>query len=300
MTISYKDKVVIVTGSGGGLGRCHAMQFAQRGAKVVVNDLGGAVDGSGGSSEAADKVVQEIKDIGGEAISNGSSVTDKAGVQKLVEDTMAAYGRIDVLVNNAGVLRDKSFAKVTLDDFEFVVDVHMMGSVYCTKAVWPIMVEQKYGRIVMTSSSSGIFGNFGQSNYGSAKMGVVGLMNTLRIEGQKNNIKVNSLVPVAATRMTENLGMPDAVFDSLKPESVSPAVIFMSSEDAPDGVMISAGAGVFAMAEIVHSEGIALKGDDLNADMLAEKWSEASDMTNGKALRSGAEHTAHIFKKLSE
>ena len=300
MTISFKDKVAIVTGAGGGLGRCHALQFAEKGAKVIVNDLGGAVDGSGGSSEAADKVVEEIKAMGGDAISNGSSVTDKAGVKKLVDDAMAAYGRIDVLVNNAGVLRDKSFAKVTLDDFEFVVDVHMMGSVYCTKAVWPIMVEQKYGRIVMTSSSSGIFGNFGQSNYGSAKMGVVGLMNTLRIEGQKNNIKVNSLVPVAATRMTENLGMPDAVFDSLKPESVSPAVIFMSSEDAPDGVMISAGAGVFAMAEIVHSEGIALKGDDLNADMLAEKWSEASDMTNSKALRSGAEHTAHIFKKLSE
>ena len=300
MTISFKDKVAIVTGAGGGLGRCHALQFAERGAKVIVNDLGGSVDGSGGSSEAADKVVEEIKAMGGDSISNGSSVTDKAGVKKLVDDAMAAYGRIDILVNNAGVLRDKSFAKVTLDDFEFVVDVHMMGSVYCTKAVWPIMVEQKYGRIVMTSSSSGIFGNFGQSNYGSAKMGVVGLMNTLRIEGQKNNIKVNSLVPVAATRMTENLGMPDAVFDSLKPESVSPAVIFMSSEDAPDGVMISAGAGVFAMAEIVHSEGIALKGDDLNADMLAEKWSEASDMTNSKALRSGAEHTAHIFKKLSE
>ena len=300
MTISFKDKVAIVTGAGGGLGRCHALQFAERGAKVIVNDLGGSVDGSGGSSEAADKVVDEIKAMGGDAISNGSSVTDKAGVKKLVDDAMAAYGRIDILVNNAGVLRDKSFAKVTLDDFEFVVDVHMMGSVYCTKAVWPIMVEQKYGRIVMTSSSSGIFGNFGQSNYGSAKMGVVGLMNTLRIEGQKNNIKVNSLVPVAATRMTENLGMPDAVFDSLKPESVSPAVIFMSSEDAPDGVMISAGAGVFAMAEIVHSEGIALKGDDLNADMLAEKWSKASDMTNSKALRSGAEHTAHIFKKLSE
>jgi len=300
MTISFEDKVAIVTGAGGGLGRCHALQFAERGAKVIVNDLGGAVDGSGGSSEAADKVVDEIKAMGGDAISNGSSVTDKAGVKKLVDDAMAAYGRIDILVNNAGVLRDKSFAKVTLDDFEFVVDVHMMGSVYCTKAVWPIMVEQKYGRIVMTSSSSGIFGNFGQSNYGSAKMGVVGLMNTLRIEGQKNNIKVNSLVPVAATRMTENLGMPDAVFDSLKPESVSPAVIFMASEDAPDGVMISAGAGVFAMAEIVHSEGIALKGDDLNADMLAEKWSKASDMTNSKALRSGAEHTAHIFKKLSE
>ena len=299
MTINFDNKVAIVTGAGGGLGRSHALQLAERGAKVVVNDLGGNVDGTGGSSEAADKGVEEIKAAGGEAISNGSSVTDKSGVNKLVEDTMSAFGRIDILINNAGVLRDKSFAKVTLDDFEFVVDVHLMGSVYCTKAVWPIMVEQNYGRIVMTSSSSGIFGNFGQSNYGAAKMGVVGLMNTLKIEGKKYNIKVNSLVPVAATRMTENLGMPDAVFESLKPETVSPAVIFMSSENAPDGAMISAGAGVFAKAEIVHSEGIALKGDDLNADMLADKWSEVSDMQNGKALLSGAEHTAHIFKKLS-
>lgn len=299
MTINFDNKVAIVTGAGGGLGRSHALQLAERGAKVVVNDLGGNVDGTGGSSEAADKVVEEIKAAGGEAISNGSSVTDKSGVNKLVEDTMSAFGRIDILINNAGVLRDKSFAKVTLDDFEFVVDVHLMGSVYCTKAVWPIMVEQNYGRIVMTSSSSGIFGNFGQSNYGAAKMGVVGLMNTLKIEGKKYNIKVNSLVPVAATRMTENLGMPDAVFESLKPETVSPAVIFMSSENAPDGAMISAGAGVFAKAEIVHSEGIALKGDDLNADMLADKWSEVSDMQNSKALLSGAEHTAHIFKKLS-
>ena len=299
MTINFDNKVAIVTGAGGGLGRSHALQLAERGAKVVVNDLGGNVDGTGGSSEAADKVVEEIKVAGGEAISNGSSVTDKSGVNKLIEDTMSAFGRIDILINNAGVLRDKSFTKVTLDDFEFVVDVHLMGSVYCTKAVWPIMVEQNYGRIVMTSSSSGIFGNFGQSNYGAAKMGVVGLMNTLKIEGKKYNIKVNSLVPVAATRMTENLGMPDAVFESLKPETVSPAVIFMSSEDAPDGAMISAGAGVFAKAEIVHSEGIALKGDDLNADMLANKWSEVSDMQNSKTLLSGAEHTAHIFKKLS-
>ena len=299
MTINFDNKVAIVTGAGGGLGRSHALQLAERGAKVVVNDLGGNVDGTGGSSEAANKVVEEIKAAGGKAISNGSSVTDKSGVNKLVEDTMSAFGRIDILINNAGVLRDKSFTKVTLDDFEFVVDVHLMGSVYCTKAVWPIMVEQNYGRIVMTSSSSGIFGNFGQSNYGAAKMGVVGLMNTLKIEGKKYNIKVNSLVPVAATRMTENLGMPDAVFESLKPETVSPAVIFMSSEDAPDGAMISAGAGVFAKAEIVQSEGIALKGDDLNADMLADKWSEVSDMQNSKTLLSGAEHTAHIFKKLS-
>ena len=300
MTISFNDKVAIVTGAGGGLGRCHALEFAKRGAKVVVNDLGGSVDGTGGSSEAADKVVDEIKAMGGEAISNGSSVTDKAGVKKLVDDTMAAFGRVDILVNNAGVLRDKSFAKVTLDDFEFVVNVHMMGSVYCTKAVWPIMTEQNYGRIIMTSSSSGVFGNFGHSNYGAAKMGVVGLMNTLKIEGMKYNIKVNSLIPVAATRMTENLGMPDAVFDSLKPETVSPAVMFMASEDSPNGAMISAGAGVFASAEIVHSQGVALKGDELNADMLAEKWAEASNMDGGKSLKTVADHTAHIFKKLAE
>ena len=298
MTISFENKVVIVTGSGGGLGRCHALQFAQRGAKLVINDLGGAVDGSGGSSEAADKVVQEIKDMGGEAISNGSSVTDKEGVQKLVDDAMSAYGRIDVLVNNAGVLRDKSFAKVTLDDFEFVVDVHLMGSVYCSKAVWPIMVEQQYGRIIMTSSSSGVFGNFGQANYGSAKLGVVGLMNTLRIEGQKNNIKVNSLIPVAATRMTENLGMPEEVLKQLKPESVSPAVLFMASEDAPNGIMLSAGAGVFAKVEISQAAGVGFAGDDINPDSIAENWSEISDMSDAKALFNGGEHTAHMFAKV--
>jgi NAD(P)-dependent dehydrogenase (short-subunit alcohol dehydrogenase family) len=260
--------------------------------------LGGAVDGSGGSSEAAEKVVQEIKDMGGEAIANGSSVTDKAGVAKLVEDSMAAFGRIDILVNNAGVLRDKSFAKVTLDDFEFVVDVHLMGSVYCTKAVWPIMVEQQYGRIIMTSSSSGVFGNFGQSNYGAAKMGVVGFMNTLRIEGQKNNIKVNSLIPVAATRMTENLGMPEDVFQKLKPESVSPAVLFMASEDAPTGIMLSAGAGVFAKVEISQAAGVGFAGDDINPDSIAENWSEISDMSDAKALFNGGEHTAHMFAKV--
>ena len=300
MTISFKDKVVIVTGSGGGLGRSHALQFAERGAKLVINDLGGAVDGSGGSSEAADKVVKEIKDIGGEAISNGSSVTDKEGVQKLVDDTMSAFGRIDVLVNNAGVLRDKSFAKVTLDDFEFVVDVHLMGSVYCTKAVWPVMVEQQYGRIIMTSSSSGVFGNFGQANYGSAKLGVVGLMNTLKIEGQKNNIKVNSLIPVAATRMTENLGMPEAVFEQLKPESVSPAVLFMASEEAPTGIMLSAGAGVFAKVEISQAAGVGFSGDEINPDSIADHWSEISDMSNAKQLFNGGEHTAAIFSKVKK
>ncbi len=298
MTISFKDKVVIVTGSGNGLGRSHALQFAQRGAKIVVNDLGGAIDGSGGSSEAAEKVVDEIKQNGGEAIANGSSVTDKAGVKKLVEDTMAAFGRIDVLVNNAGVLRDKSFGKMTLDDFEFVVDVHLMGSVYCTKAVWPIMVEQNYGRVIMTSSSSGVYGNFGQTNYGAAKLGVVGFMNSLKIEGQKYNIKVNSLIPVAATRMTESL-MPKEVLEKLQPDVVSPAVLFMASEDAPTGIMLSAGAGVYALAQIIQAPGVALTGDDANPDKIAERWNEISDMSEAKALFAGGEHSAEIFKKLT-
>ena len=298
MTISFKDKVVIVTGSGNGLGRSHALQFAQRGAKIVVNDLGGTVDGSGGSSEAAEKVVDEIKQNGGEAIANGSSVTDKAGVKKLVEDTMTAFGRIDVLVNNAGVLRDKSFGKMTLDDFEFVVDVHLMGSVYCTKAVWPIMVEQNYGRIVMTSSSSGVYGNFGQTNYGAAKLGVVGFMNSLKIEGQKYNIKVNSLIPVAATRMTESL-MPKEALEKLQPDVVSPAVLFMASEDAPTGIMLSAGAGVYALAQIIQAPGVALTGDDANPDKIAERWNEISDMSEAKALFAGGEHSAEIFKKLT-
>lgn len=298
MTISFKDKVVIVTGSGNGLGRSHALQFAQRGAKIVVNDLGGAIDGSGGSSEAAEKVVDEIKQNGGEAIANGSSVTDKAGVKKLVEDTMAAFGRIDILVNNAGVLRDKSFGKMTLDDFEFVVDVHLMGSVYCTKAVWPIMVEQNYGRVIMTSSSSGVYGNFGQTNYGAAKLGVVGFMNSLKIEGQKYNIKVNSLIPVAATRMTESL-MPKEVLEKLQPDVVSPAVLFMASEDAPTGIMLSAGAGVYALAQIIQAPGVALTGDDANPDKIAERWNEISDMSEAKALFAGGEHSAEIFKKLT-
>jgi len=298
MTISFKDKVVIVTGSGNGLGRSHALQFAQRGAKIVVNDLGGAIDGSGGSSEAAEKVVDEIKQNGGEAIANGSSVTDKAGVKKLVEDTMAAFGRIDVLVNNAGVLRDKSFGKMALDDFEFVVDVHLMGSVYCTKAVWPIMVEQNYGRVVMTSSSSGVYGNFGQTNYGAAKLGVVGFMNSLKIEGQKYNIKVNSLIPVAATRMTESL-MPKEALEKLQPDVVSPAVLFMASEDAPTGIMLSAGAGVYALAQIIQAPGVALTGDDANPDKIAERWNEISDMSEAKALFAGGEHSAEIFKKLT-
>ncbi len=295
MTLDYNGKVVIVTGAGGGLGRCHALEFARRGAKVVVNDLGGAVDGSGGSSEAADKVVEEIKAAGGEAMSNGSSVTDDAGVANMVQQTMDAYGRIDVLVNNAGVLRDKSFAKMEIADFDFVVDVHLFGTMKPTKAVWPIMKEQGYGRIIVTSSSSGLYGNFGQSNYGAAKLGVVGFINTLKLEGQKDNIHINALAPVAWTRMTSNL-MPPEMEEALAPEQVTPAVVFMCSEQAPTGKIICAGAGAYAAAQIVETRGMYL-GTAPTAEDVAENWEQISKLDDqAEALFQGGEQTRRFFE----
>ncbi len=295
MTLDYSGKVVIVTGAGGGLGRCHALEFARRGAKVVVNDLGGAVDGSGGSSEAADKVVEEITAAGGEAMSNGSSVTDDAGVANMVQQTMDVYGRIDVLVNNAGVLRDKSFAKMEIADFDFVVDVHLFGTMKPTKAVWPIMKEQGYGRIMVTSSSSGLYGNFGQSNYGAAKLGVVGFINTLKLEGQKDNIHINALAPVAWTRMTSNL-MPPEMEAALAPEQVTPAVVFMCSEQAPTGKIICAGAGAYAAAQIVETRGMYL-GSAPTAEDVAENWEQISKLDDqAEALFQGGEQTRRFFE----
>ena len=293
MSLDFTGKTVIVTGSGGGLGRSHALEFARRGANVVVNDLGGSVDGSGGSSEAADTVVKTITDNGGKAISNGSSVTDDKGVANMVEQTLSEFGRIDVLVNNAGVLRDKSFSNMPMSDFEFVVDVHLMGTVKVTHAVFPIMKEQNYGRIVVTTSSSGLYGNFGQSNYGAGKMGVVGMMNTLELEGAKYNIHVNALAPVACTRMTEDL-MPPEAEALLTPESVTPAVVFMSSDQAPSGQIICAGAGVFAAAQVVESPG-KLLGLDAAAEDVAANWEEISDLTEAKPLGMGFEQSAKFF-----
>lgn len=293
MSLDFTGKTVIVTGSGGGLGRSHALEFARRGANVVVNDLGGSVDGSGGSSEAADAVVKTITDNGGKAISNGSSVTDDKGVANMVEQTLSEFGRIDILVNNAGVLRDKSFSNMPMSDFEFVVDVHLMGTVKVTHAVFPIMKEQNYGRIVVTTSSSGLYGNFGQSNYGAGKMGVVGMMNTLELEGAKYNIHVNALAPVAWTRMTEDL-MPPEAEALLTPESVTPAVVFMSSDQAPSGQIICAGAGVFAAAQVVESPG-KLLGLDAAAEDVAANWEEISDLTEAKPLGMGFEQSAKFF-----
>ena len=271
----FDGQVAIVTGAGGGLGREHALALAARGARVVINDLGGARDGSGGSASAAQSVVAEIIAAGGEAIANGASVTDPVAVQAMVDEAVAKWGSVDILVNNAGVLRDKSFAKMTLEDFRFVVDVHLMGAVNCTKAVWDGMRERNYGRIVMTTSSSGLYGNFGQSNYGAAKMALVGLMQTLSIEGAKNNIKVNCLAPTAHTRMTEDLGAA-LPLEALGPELVTPGLLYLVGEDAPSRVILAAGAGGFERAYVTLTQGDYATGPDA-VEQVAARFDAISD-----------------------
>lgn len=296
--IRFDGKVAIVTGAGGGLGRQHALELARRGAKVVVNDLGGSMDGSGGNSAAAEAVVAEIKAAGGDAIANGASVTDDAGVANLVQQTMDAYGRIDILIANAGILRDKSFSKMELSDFEAVMQVHVWGTYKPIKAVWEIMKTQNYGRIVVTTSSSGMYGNFGQANYGAAKMAVLGLMNTLKIEGQKNNIRVNAISPVAATRMTEGL-MPPEVLEKLKPEYVTPGVVYLVSEDAPTGAILTAGAGAFALSRIFETEGVYLGEGGLSVEEVAANWEKINDTDGQKAYFAGGEQGQKFFRKMA-
>ncbi len=298
MAISFKDKVVIITGAGGGLGRAHALEFAGLGAKVVVNDLGGSLDGSGGNSAAAEKVVAEITAAGGEAIANGASVSDDAGAAHLVKQTMEKWGRIDVLIANAGILRDKSFGKMDLKDFTAVMDVHLLGTVKTCKAVWDVMKGQGYGRIVVTTSSTGLYGNFGQTNYGAAKLSLVGFMNSLKLEGAKDNIRVNAICPVAATRMTEAL-MPPAVLEMLKPEFVSPAVAYLASEDAPSGVIITAAAGAFAAARIEETDGVNL-GHGATADDVAANITQICDWTTAKHYEQGGEQSAKFFARVQE
>ena len=276
MGMDFTGRVAIVTGAGGGLGRQHALALAARGAKVVVNDLGGA-----------QSVVDDILAAGGEALANAASVTDFVAVQAMVQQAVDAWGRVDILINNAGILRDKSFAKMELADFQLVVDVHLMGSVNCTKAVWALMNEQKYGRIVMTTSSTGLYGNFGQSNYGAAKLALVGLMQTLSLEGAKNNIHVNCLAPTAATAMTAGL-MPEAVLAALKPEAVVPAMLVLAAEDAPTRTILCAGAGTFEAAHITLTPGIHLGiGGDV-PEQLAERLAEVTNRANETVPQSGA------------
>jgi NAD(P)-dependent dehydrogenase (short-subunit alcohol dehydrogenase family) len=299
MSIEFNDKVAIVTGAGGGIGKEHALELARRGAKVVVNDLGGSVDGSG-ASDAAEEVVELIKSEGGEAISNGASVTDLDAVKNMVQQTMDEWGRIDILVNNAGILRDKSFHKVSIEDFNLVMDVHFQGSLNCTHTIFPIMREQEYGRIIFTSSASGVYGNFGQTNYGSAKMAMIGLMNTLKLEGQNKNIFTNSITPVAYTRMTEGL-IPEDFGQNLKSEYITPAVIYLASDQAPNGVIIAAGAGVFSRINIQESMGVSLgTGEDMTPENIHANWDKISDMTNARTLQNGGEQTLKFFELINK
>lgn len=289
MTIRFDGRVAIVTGAGGGLGRQHALALAARGAAVVVNDLGGTLDGNGGGGAptAADAVAEEIRAAGGKAIGNGASVTDPVAVQAMVEAAMKEWGRIDILVNNAGILRDKSFAKIEIDDFRAVIDVHLMGAVHCTKAVWDIMRAQNYGRIVMTTSSSGLFGNFGQSNYGAAKMALVGLMQTLSIEGAKNDIRVNCLAPTAATRMTDKL-LPESMLRLFEAGTVTPGLLALVAEDAPTRAILCAGAGSFERAYVTLTQGIHVGHDDDTAEQIAARMDEISSRDDEIVPESGA------------
>jgi NAD(P)-dependent dehydrogenase (short-subunit alcohol dehydrogenase family) len=296
MTISFAGKVAIVTGAGNGLGRSHALALAARGAKVVVNDLGGARDGSGMSSQASEEVVALIHAQGGEAFSHGANVADFEQVQDMVQQTMDKWGRVDILINNAGILRDKSFAKMDLDDFKLVIDVHLFGSVNCTKAVWDIMRQQNYGRIVMTTSSSGMYGNFGQSNYGAAKMAVLGLMNTLVLEGAKNDIRINALAPTAGTRMTEDL-MPEDIATMLSPEAVTAGMLTLCDEHAPNRFILSAGAGGYASAGLFESPGIFISNEQQSPENVRAQWPEMTSTDGQKALKSGVEQSEKFLAK---
>ena len=296
MPISFKDRVAIVTGAGGGLGRAYALELARRGAHVVVNDLGGARDGSG-SSDAAAAVVAEIEAAGGSAIANGASVTDEAQVEAMVAAATERWGGVHILINNAGILRDRTFAKMTVDDFRAVLDVHLVGSAICTKAVWETMRAQNYGRILMTSSSTGLYGNFGQSNYGAAKLGLLGFAKTLSLEGAKYDVRVNTIAPTAATRMTEDIFPPD-MLAAFNPDNVVPGALFLVSEDAPTGAIMGAGAGVYQAAYVTLTPGVALPEGERTVEQVAAAWDRISDRRSEIVPKSGAEQAMLILQQL--
>lgn len=296
MTIRFDRRVAIVTGAGNGLGRHHALQLAARGARVVVNDFGGAQDGTGGSSEPAERVAAEIIAAGGEAIAHGANVANAEQVADMVDKAMQKWGSVDILVNNAGILRDRGFGRMTMEDWNAVMTVHVSGTTICSMAVWPHMKAANYGRIVMTSSSSGIYGNFGQSNYAAAKMAVIGLMNVLHIEGAKNNIRINTLGPGAATRMTEEL-LPPAVVGLMKPELVTPGMLFLASEDAPSRVILNATAGGFSRTYIHETEGVAFAAADCTPENVAAHFADISDTAGQHLYEGGGEQVMKFVTK---
>ncbi|GMR01814.1 MAG: SDR family NAD(P)-dependent oxidoreductase [Acidimicrobiia bacterium] len=297
--ITFDEQVAIVTGAGQGLGRSHALALAARGARVVVNDLGGASDGTGASLTTAESVVAEIEAAGGEAMANGANVADSSAVAAMVGAVIDRWGRVDVLVNNAGILRDKSFANMDQSDFDMVVKVHLTGTAICTKAVWGPMRDRGYGRIVVTTSSSGLYGNFGQANYGAAKLGVVGLMNTLRAEGVKYDIRINALSPVAHTRMTDDL-LPEEAKELLKPEEVTPGLVFLVSRDAPNGIILAAGAGGYAAVKIYETDGIWLNPGERTPENIAARIADILDPHEQQEFTTGGEQSMKFVGKAIE
>ena len=296
MPTLFENRVAIVTGAGTGLGRSHALMLAKHGAKVVVNDLGGSVDGSGGSEGPAQAVVHEIDAAGGAALANGANVTKPDEVEAMVAAALDRFGRVDILINNAGILRDKSFAKMALDDFRAVMEVHLWGSVVCTKAVWAHMREREYGRIVLTSSSSGLYGNFGQSNYGAAKTAMVGLMNVLALEGAKSGIRVNTLSPTARTRMTEGLGIPEDALAAMTPESVSAAALALCAEDAPSKMILCAGAGGYSETKVYETVGVSLPEAEQTPQGVLARMADIRDPEGQCDMPDGSAQTLHFLQ----
>ena len=297
--VEFENRVAIVTGAGGGLGRSHALALASRGVKVTVNDLGGSVDGSGAGSEMAQNVVAEIKAAGGVAIANGANVTKQDEVESMVAETIKAFGKVDILVNNAGILRDKSFSKMTMADWKLVIDVHLHGSATCTKAVWNHMKENQYGRIVMTTSSSGMYGNFGQTNYGAAKAGLSGFMRTLCLEGGKYNIRVNTLSPTARSRMTENL-MPEEILEKLTVESVTAGLVYLVSDDAPNRMILCAGAGGYSETKVFETQGINLSEGEQTAENVAKFIDKIRDTKDQEEFTNGGQQGTKFLTRIQK
>jgi NAD(P)-dependent dehydrogenase (short-subunit alcohol dehydrogenase family) len=288
VTIRFDNRVAIVTGAGGGLGRQYALDLAARGCRVVVNDLGGARDGTGGSTSMAEQVVAEIAAAGGEGVPNGASVTDPEGVAAMVEEARDRWGRVDILINNAGILRDRTFAKMSLEDFRAVIEVHLIGSVICTHAVWEMMRNSGYGRVLMTTSSSGLYGSFGQSNYAAAKLGLVGLTKTLALEGAKSGVHVNAIAPVAFTRMTEDLPIPPEIAAKIGPETVSPAALWLVSEEAPTGMIMAAGGGGFEASHVTLTRGIHVGEGEMTPETVAARIDAIRDREGELVPETGA------------
>ncbi|MBC7252509.1 MAG: SDR family oxidoreductase [Actinobacteria bacterium] len=298
--IRFDGRVAVVTGAGGGLGREYALLLASRGCKVVVNDLGGAVDGTGAGTTAAEKVVQEIKDAGGEAVPNFDSVADWEGAQNIIKTAIDNYGKIDILINNAGILRDKSFLKMELEDYEKVIAVHLNGTFYCSKAAWPYMRENNYGRIVSAASAAGVYGNFGQANYGAAKMGIIGLMHVLKQEGAKYNIKANVIVPIAGTRMTATV-LPPNLVEILKPEYVAPMVVWACSDRCEfSGYTFVAGAGYFSRTAFMEGPGVFFDpSQGITLEMIDENIDKIVSLEGARTFENATEQTGYALSKLN-